>query len=406
MTTHGPYPQSASRWRRSVASLLLAAVAALGLAPDVTAGPRAKMDRHLRERTSQAADATPFKVIVTLKPGAKRHVVKALKASGYQVGADFTLTEAFAAQLPAGVLRALENDPDVVAISTDAPVAPSGVTTSVTGTAQGSGYSLRHTLGLEAVATVTPGTTTTGTAGSTKTLSLSHTTAAGDNRVLLVGVALFDGSGTKQVSSVTYGSQNLTLAGAIRDAGNQVRAEVWRLIAPPVGTATVKVTLNANSDGFAVGATSFTGVHQTTPVGTVATARGVGSQPALSVTATVDHLVFDSLALKDGGTVTAGWGQTSRWNTVPSSNRVRGAASTKTGASSVAFGWQTDGKEWALVGVPLNRAVTTTTLTGTGVTAAVIDSGLLEDGGGTTRIKTTRDFTGGATSPAAVTATQ
>ena len=41
------------------------------------------------------------------------------------------------------------------------------------------------------------------------------------------------------------------------------------------------------------------------------------------------------------------------------------------------------------------------TLTGAGVTVAVVDSGLLQDGGGTSRIKTTRDFTGGAVSPAA-----
>jgi hypothetical protein len=107
-----------------ITSLLLASLALLGLTLDAAAGPgrRDKMDRHLRERTSRAADATPFKVIVTLKPGAKRHFVKAMKASGLKIDADFTLTEAFAAQLPAGLLRALENDPDVEAISTDAPV--------------------------------------------------------------------------------------------------------------------------------------------------------------------------------------------------------------------------------------------------------------------------------------------
>ena len=41
----------------------------------------------------------------------------------------------------------------------------------------------------------------------------------------------------------------------------------------------------------------------------------------------------------------------------------------------------------------------TTTRTGAGVTVAVIDSGLLQDGGGTARIKTTRDFTGGSAAP-------
>ena len=122
MTTHDPHPQPPTFWRRTLASLVLVGIAALGVAPGATAGPRAKMDRQLRERTSQATDAAPFKVIVTLKKGAKRNFVKALKASGFKLDADFTLTEAFAAQLPAGLLRALENDPDVEAISTDAPV--------------------------------------------------------------------------------------------------------------------------------------------------------------------------------------------------------------------------------------------------------------------------------------------
>jgi len=41
-----------------------------------------------------------------------------------------------------------------------------------------------------------------------------------------------------------------------------------------------------------------------------------------------------------------------------------------------------------------------TNLTGAGVTVAVIDSGMLQDGGAN-RIKTTRDFTGGNANPAA-----
>ena len=57
-----------------------------------------------------------------------------------------------------------------------------------------------------------------------------------------------------------------------------------------------------------------------------------------------------------------------------------------------------------LLTVTYKAPVNTTTLTGNGVTVAVIDSGVLEDGGTTTRIKTTRDFTTGATNPAHVAA--
>ena len=74
--------------------------------------------------------------------------------------------------------------------------------------------------------------------------------------------------------------------------------------------------------------------------------------------------------------------------------------------------WQNNSNDWGVgssqhttvsnrpvLTVTYKASVNTTTLTGNGVTVAVIDSGLLEDGGGTSRIKTTRDFTGGAVSP-------
>ena len=143
------------------------------------------MDRHLRERASQAADATPFKVIVTLKPGAKRHFVKAMKAAGLKVDADFTLTEAFAAQLPAGLLRALENDPDVEAISTDAPVTASGITSSVSGTPLGGPYTLRATLGLDAFIDVAASAGRRERDEGVEPLLVAHG-GAGTNRLLLV----------------------------------------------------------------------------------------------------------------------------------------------------------------------------------------------------------------------------
>jgi subtilisin family serine protease len=57
-----------------------------------------------------------------------------------------------------------------------------------------------------------------------------------------------------------------------------------------------------------------------------------------------------------------------------------------------------------LLTVTYRPPVAATTMTGAGVTVAVLDSGLLQDGGGTGRILTTRDFTGGSSKPAAVAA--
>jgi serine protease AprX len=90
--------------------------------------------------------------------------------------------------------------------------------------------------------------------------------------------------------------------------------------------------------------------------------------------------------------------------TGPDADEIRGAGSAARGGSSVTLSWTLGAaKTWAMVAAVLKPVSgPATALTGSGVTVAVIDSGLLQDGGGTTRIKTTRDFTSGSLNPAHV----
>ena len=90
----------------------------------------------------------------------------------------------------------------------------------VTGTAQGSPYSLRRTLGLDS--SRLPSTPPTTAQGSTASLSWSHTVAAGTNRLLLVRTAHRDGN--KTVSSVKYGAASLTKVAEQNGPGNQNKA--------------------------------------------------------------------------------------------------------------------------------------------------------------------------------------
>ena len=75
-------------------------------------------------------------------------LLRALQAVGVQPERDFALTEALALRVPPGLLRALSEDPDVVAISSDVPVTATGIASSVSGTAANSTYSMKATLGL------------------------------------------------------------------------------------------------------------------------------------------------------------------------------------------------------------------------------------------------------------------
>ncbi len=182
------------------------------------------------------------------------------------------MIEAVACRLPRRMLRQLRNHPDVVAMSVDADVSPMSVA-GLTGTAQGSAYSLRSTLGLDAT-TYTPtaivtGATTRSKGTSVSSLSWSHTVAAGTNRILVVTTAHRDAA--KSVSRVTYGGVNLAQSGCRAPTSNS--AALYYLVNPPVGTATVLVTMSG-AVTVAASATTFTGVDQVTPFSPGASRRG------------------------------------------------------------------------------------------------------------------------------------
>src|SRR3954470_23776996 len=117
-----------------------------------------------------------------------------------------------------------------------------------------------------------------GTGNSTATpITWSHTVGNGSNRLLLVGVEL--SSTSKTVSSVTYGAANLTRVATISNIGV---VEIWRLVAPPVGAATVTINLSGNTKTIG-GSVSFFGVDQGAPLGQTAMSTGTGTNPSDTV---------------------------------------------------------------------------------------------------------------------------
>ncbi|MDH4064322.1 MAG: hypothetical protein OEW19_07970, partial [Acidobacteriota bacterium] len=294
---------SRQRRRRSTAAILalalcvLAGGAATPIAqsrgasgPPAGASARAHVDVQLAARLSRADDTAREKVIITVKPGAKRGLIQALMAQGATVSADFTIIEAFAADMPVGLLRALQQHPDVVAISTDAGVAASGLSTNVSGAPMNSAYTLRRTLGLDVgPAQIQVGTRTT-TYGTGAQLAWWHTVDAGSNRFLLVEVGVYASRRVPAVTAVTYGGVPLT---KIMNAsgGSTASVELWYLTAPAAGTALVNVTMKQTA-AVAAGATSFVGVRQLQPFGADSwAASGTGSTKAITVPSATGDLV-------------------------------------------------------------------------------------------------------------------
>jgi len=179
-------------------------------------------------------------------------------------------------------------------------------------------------------------TSTTGSSGSScapssggtsTTLSWSHTIGSGTSRILLVGVSLrVDNStpnGATFVSSIKFGSASLNCLAAIEDNNTGscgtgstgtvfLRSEVWYLLGPASGAATVTVT--ASSATTIVGSSaSFSGVLNVTSGGSGASNNGATGSTTAShgVTSAAGNLVFGNVALAklSGGnpiTVTSG----------------------------------------------------------------------------------------------------
>src|SRR5207244_11144177 len=185
--------------------------------------------------------------------------------------------------------------------------------------------------GVEVSATVSVLAPTTGElsssqTGGTSTTTWAHTTS-GTNNVLVVGVSWANIT-TRTVTSVTYGVQTMTSAGSAVNAGN-AGAEIFYLVAPAVGSNTVSVTLSGSANSLVGGAVTLTGVNQTTPLGTFASATGSSTTPSVTVTSNTGETVIDTVSLTSSGAMTVNGAQVQQWQAGTSG---RGAGSTIPGA--------------------------------------------------------------------------
>ncbi len=197
--------------------------------------------------------------------------------------------------------------------------------------------------------------------GSSQATNLTWTHAvSGSDRILIVGASI---NGSRTVSTVTYRGQNLTRLATVNN-GTTARASLWYLLNPPTGSGSVVVTLSGAAS-FVVGATSYTGVSQTNPLGTPVVNSNAGVTATLNVVSATNELVVDVIARRGDLTtnpITAGSGQTQRWNTrttVNSANTgMTGGGSSKAGAASVTMAWTwPTSRAWAIAGISLKPAI-------------------------------------------------
>lgn len=200
--------------------------------------------------------------------------------------------------------------------------------------------------------------TATTSGKAVNSLAWSHT-VSGSDRLLLVSISR-EGGTASNVVSVTLDAQNFSEIQEVTNASGSL--SVWSLVAPNTGAGTITATLDTgqNRDMFC-GSISFTGVEQTTPLGTHATATGTTSSISVAATSAAGELVADFFSLGTGaGTRTVGVGQTQRYNGASGSiaGDVAGGCSTEPGAASVTMSWTTPDDNWAQLAVPIKSAAT------------------------------------------------
>ena len=155
-------------------------------------------------------------------------------------------------------------------------------------------------------------TTITATANA---VTFSHT-VSGSNPFLLVQVSIQ--SSSRQVIWATYNGVTMSMAVTNQDITNGGEVETWYLANPVTGTNNVAVSVRGGSSKVLhVGAVSYNGVNQTSPIGATSTINntsGGGSYPiTITTTKANSYIAAMCMSYPSGKAITLGTGQNTRW---------------------------------------------------------------------------------------------
>ena len=195
---------------------------------------------------------------------------------------------------------------------------------------------------------------TTGSA----THTVSFTVNAGDNRLLVVGVAVEEDAPCSTVNGITYDGVALTKIDSQTYRSGDCGVEQWYLLAPNVGTANIVVTWNDSVyDYVHCHADAYNGVKQQA-YEAKNKATGTGTTMTVDVTTLTDNawvvdIVGNNQSVED---MTAGANQTER------TEQAGGCRSNTSDEALASFGactmsWTTvTSRDWGIVGAAFEAA--------------------------------------------------
>lgn len=188
--------------------------------------------------------------------------------------------------------------------------------------------------------------------GNGTTVSFSYTCSAGADRLLMVGTVC---AGGQTFNSGTYATVALTNVDSISNMKS------WRKVGPATGANTLSFSMSAYATMNEVGVSDYTGVDQTTPLGTVSKTTGTSTTPATaSMTVPTDGMLWgiEQSAYTTSGTPTAGSGTTligALREGAGGTTMAQGRRAT-TGTISFVIASSTS---WKVIGYPINPVAAT-----------------------------------------------
>ncbi len=180
--------------------------------------------------------------------------------------------------------------------------------------------------------------------GSVTSLSWAHT-CTGSNLVLTVGYVSSNSGDLANHTGVTYNSVSMTQQAGLGTNGST--CSLWSLTGPAIGANTVALSHNL-AQRIMGGAISFSGAHQTSPIGATTTGTGT-SNPSTAITTSFDNSYVVDCFGSWYVTANAVASQTSKWNLAfdASSGSGGGSIASKPTAGSITFAWTySPGANW------------------------------------------------------------
>ncbi|MFZ2651434.1 MAG: DUF4347 domain-containing protein, partial [Burkholderiaceae bacterium] len=202
------------------------------------------------------------------------------------------------------------------------------------------------------------GVSSIASSGAVSDLSFAHSINPGSDSLLVVEVVIGNGVDT---TSVSYNGTPLTLHAGVYAQANDIKVELWYLVAPPEGAGSIDISVDTTwgLQNVVAGAATFYGVDQTTPLDTAVTGRANTGPASLTVASSSGDMVLDVAGSLGVSSSSVGAGQTELFTQMNGSgpSDVWATSSTEPGASSVDMSesYSGSGGRWAAIAVTINQ---------------------------------------------------